>query len=142
MKRRSKHLIRANVRWDRFCESYSGLLKHVVGWYPSMHSRILIKLDDGRRLLYDYVNDSYVILDEDREYQDFEEDIFIKEFAQALDDKIFAKGLTYAEVARRIGVCPQAISAYVKGKAFPSMFNLVKLANVLGCSVAELVDYH
>ena len=137
-----RHRLRLDAIWNRFCDTYPGLLKKVDEWYPSMNRRILVKLNDGRRLLYDYNTDSYVILSTDKRYEDFEKDILKHEFGRVLDEKLFERDMSNAELGRRVGVTETAVGRYLKGKAIPTAYTLVKIANALGCSVAELIDYH
>lgn len=134
--------LRLDAVWNRFCDTYPGLLKKVDEWYPSMNRRILVKLNDGRRLLYDYKTNSYDILSTDKRYEDFEKDILKHEFGRALDEKLFECDMSNAELGRRVGVTATAVGDYLKGKAVPTVYTLVKIANALGCSVAELIDYH
>ena len=134
--------LRLDAVWNRFCDTYPGLLKKVDEWYPSMNRRILVKLNDGRRLLYDYKTNSYDILSTDKRYEDFEKDILKHEFGRVLDEKLFECDMSNAELGRRVGVTATAVGDYLKGKAVPTVYTLVKIANALGCSVAELIDYH
>jgi transcriptional regulator with XRE-family HTH domain len=48
-----------------------------------------------------------------------------------LDDLIETAGLPKAEVARRLGVSPQAVTNWTSGLARPSKANLVQLEEVL-----------
>lgn len=49
-------------------------------------------------------------------------------------------GMTGAEVARRIGVSKQAYYNYERGLRQAGYENLLKIAEVLGCSVDALLD--
>lgn len=50
------------------------------------------------------------------------------------------QGLTQEELARRVGVSPPAVSKWERGLAFPSMGKVVKLAEVFGVTVNEVVS--
>lgn len=47
-------------------------------------------------------------------------------------------GLSRREVARRVGVNPEAVDAWESGKCWPTGYNLPKLAAALGISIEEL----
>lgn len=50
-----------------------------------------------------------------------------------------AKGMTASELARKIGVTRQSISAYEKGIQFP-IGHIEKIAEVLGVTTTDLVE--
>lgn len=62
-------------------------------------------------------------------------------FADNLRDKIIAYGATQAEFAEDCGLAKSTISRYLKGQAVPSIFALVNMSYVLGCSIDELADF-
>lgn len=47
---------------------------------------------------------------------------------------------TVLEVAHFLGVSPQAIYQWERGESKPSASNLVKLANLYGCSAGKLLE--
>lgn len=50
-----------------------------------------------------------------------------------------AAGMRQYELAARMGVKQASVSAWESGKAMPSAENLLKLADVLGCTVDALL---
>lgn len=50
-----------------------------------------------------------------------------------------AAGLRQYELAERMGVKQASVSAWESGLAMPSAANLVKLADILDCTVDELL---
>lgn len=50
-----------------------------------------------------------------------------------------AAGLRQYELANRIGVKQASVSAWESGAAMPSAANLIKLADILDCTVDELL---
>lgn len=46
--------------------------------------------------------------------------------------------LTLAQLGERLGVSAQAVAKWEHGSAWPSAFYLPQLAEVLGCSIADL----
>lgn len=50
-----------------------------------------------------------------------------------------AAGLRQYELAERMGVKQASVSAWESGQAMPSAANLLKLADILDCTVDELL---
>lgn len=50
-------------------------------------------------------------------------------------------GMTQKELAEKIGKTPQAISAWEVGRNEPNMDDANQLANVFGCSVADIMGW-
>lgn len=62
-------------------------------------------------------------------------------FADNLRDKIIEYGATQAEFADDCGLAKSTVSRYLKGQTIPSIFALVNMSHVLGCSIDELADF-
>ena len=50
-----------------------------------------------------------------------------------------ARGMSQVELAKRIGVGQSAVSMWETGNAMPRAGKLKEIAEVLGCSVGELI---
>ena len=61
------------------------------------------------------------------------------DIGRALARLISEKGITAAELSRRSGLTPGAISSYKSGRILPTIDALQKLAGALGCRVYEIV---
>ena len=48
-------------------------------------------------------------------------------------------GMSQAELAKRVGVERSAVAKWESGKSLPQAAHLVKLAEIFGCSVDELL---
>lgn len=134
-------IVKTQDIWKRFSESFPRISKRVVEWYPSRAQRIVIFLDDGQKLLYDYNRNNYAIIPKDRKYTSIDNTMFKKLFVASLKKKIEEADISYSELARRVGISIQSVSAYARGCALPSMYTCVLIANALNCSVAELIDF-
>ena len=62
-------------------------------------------------------------------------------FADNLRDKILEYGATQAEFAEDCGLAKSTICRYLNGQTVPSIFALVNMSHVLGCSIDELADF-
>ena len=50
-----------------------------------------------------------------------------------------AKGLAQWQLAERVGVTQEAVAQWEKGKTSPLLNNLLKIADVLECTVDDLI---
>lgn len=64
---------------------------------------------------------------------------FYREIGQNLKDLLDEYGMTQRELAIRIGVSKQIISAYINGERKPTIENLANIAYVLECDINELI---
>ena len=48
------------------------------------------------------------------------------------------KNLNQTQIAKKIGVTPQAVSKWFSGKSFPSYKNLLKLQKTTGISLGQI----
>ena len=63
----------------------------------------------------------------------------MNDFAKLLYEKRKALGLTQQNVADRLNVTNKAVSKWEAGESFPETALLVPLADILGCSVDEML---
>ncbi len=62
-----------------------------------------------------------------------------------LEHYIKANGFAQRELAEMAGIMPTTLNNWMRNRAYPSPENLLKLAKVLGCEVADLTEketYH
>ena len=133
-------------KWDKALSkirsSYPHIWKRVLYWYPSKNDRIVLVMPYRERKLYDILKDTVYDISEDMNiFESFDEELLIYEFAKALKQILKDRGISQAELARRVGVSPQAVSKWVNRKGLPDVVMLVKISNALAVSVAELIDF-
>lgn len=66
---------------------------------------------------------------------------WIDEFAENLSCKLSEYGCTQREFAEDCGLAESTISRYLRGQAVPTIFALINMSHVLGCSIDELADF-
>jgi transcriptional regulator with XRE-family HTH domain len=59
--------------------------------------------------------------------------------ARLLELMLDRAGLTISEVARRLGVSPQAVRQYIHGRRRPSLLQVLKIAET--CGARLLIEY-
>lgn len=55
---------------------------------------------------------------------------YVQQFLRQYRFWFHKKGLSQAEIAERLGVDPTSVTAWARGKNFPSLFNLYRLVEV------------
>lgn len=133
-------------KWDKALNkirsSYPHIWKRVLYWYPSKNDRIVLVMPYRERKLYDISKDVVYDISEDMNvFESFDEELLTYEFSKALKQILKDRGISQAELARRVGVSPQAVSKWVNRKGLPDVVMLVKISNALAVSVAELIDF-
>ena len=63
----------------------------------------------------------------------------MKGITTAIREKIAAHGLSTAIVAKRLGICRQTFSRKLNGRVDFSLSELIRLAEILGTTVADLM---
>ena len=54
-------------------------------------------------------------------------------------DEIKQSGKNQSEIARELGVARSVINDYVCGQSVPTVFSLIKLCEVLGCTSTDIL---
>ena len=127
---------------ERMSVMFPSIYKRVVNWYPSDNSEIVVVLDDGVKMAYEGFDDTIrTIKSNTISYDYMNEADYRKKFSDAFRYQMRMSGIMQYELAERTGISVQTLSKYLKGTATPSTFNLIKIANVLGCPVSKLTYY-
>lgn len=69
-----------------------------------------------------------------------EEETAARAFGRRLRKTLRAKGVSNAELARRIKVSPNAVSAWTTGRSAPEYKHLIRIIQTLDASPAELLS--
>lgn len=115
---------------------------HIVKSEPFSSMQLLVELDDGSKVLYDYAENSFRYI---QPYPtDNEEEIekrWRQEFALRLRSKMYEKAMGQEELSNITGISRTMISHYITGKYIPNIYNTSKLAKAFGCTVDELLRF-
>ena len=68
-------------------------------------------------------------------------DAVTAEFIATLKERRLSAGLTQKSLAYVIGVNVTSVSDYERGRAMPSLRNLIRLASVLGYDLSDSINY-
>ena len=69
-----------------------------------------------------------------------EEEIFTKNFAHLLREKMWDKGLKVKDVASSAGFSSQSVSRYLTGERMPTLYSAKKLADAVGCKLDDFLE--
>lgn len=129
--------------YNRFFEKNRKIAYDVDDWYL---------IGDGVLVLHTRFGDTYtyddkkrkvvrVMKEEDKVLGVMTEEDWRKEFALVLRDKMRKRGMKGYMLANETGLSRIAISKYVNATRTPSSYNLVLIADALGCLVSELTYF-
>ena len=114
---------------------YPFISEKVTEYREYSNTELLVKLDDGRSVIYDDFDGTirYLITDED-----VTEEQFKKEVSVRISRLLLKKGMTQCDLAEASGLSQSTISSYITRRQVPSAYNLYKIARALECSVEDL----
>lgn len=131
--------------FNEFKKTYPSMSKNVSNWYPTGHLEITVKLNDGTKLIFDYLTGKsqvipceQVIVERKRAMDEYE---WREEFSSRLFDILDEVGMTQKELAEAADIDERTIRLYKHGDRTPSAYIVHKIAMALGCNPSELVDF-
>lgn len=132
------------VMFEDFREQFPSIAKNVVDCYPCGRLEIVMWLNDGSKVLYNYTSKTMRTMkcrDRGEESSYSSEEEWKADFATVLSRKMRAKNMTQKELAELTGVSSMLISKYMNGKSSPGVYNLMKIAEALECFPTELISF-
>ena len=131
-----------DVIFERMSQMFPSIHKRVVDWYPGGRREIVVILDDGTKMMYESFDDTIrTIKSSAISSEVIDETAYRKKFSDALRYQMRISGIMQYELSEQTGISVQTLSKYLKGIGTPSAYNLIRIANVLGCPVSSLTDY-
>ena len=129
--------------YNRFLEKHKRIGYSVIDWYYIGNSTLVLHTKHGDTYTYDDKKRKVVrvMKEEDKVLGVMTEEDWRKEFALVLRDKMRKKGIKGYMLADKTGLSRIAISKYVNATRTPSSYNLVLIADALGCLVSELTYF-
>ena len=116
---------------------HRSLAAQMVRSHETKFGEIIVELEDGRRVLYNDMEQSVRFLPDDS--RTITEDELNAEFAHRLRYIMRIRRTTQVDLSEDTGIAQPVISRYVSGKSLPSMYNLHKLARALDCAIDDLM---
>lgn len=129
--------------YNRFLEKHKRIGYGVIDWYYIGNGTLVLHTKYGDTYTYDDKKKKVVkvMKEEDKVLGVMTEEDWRKEFALVLRDKMRKNGMKGYMLADKTGLSRIAISKYVNATRTPSSYNLVLIADALGCLVSELTYF-
>lgn len=129
-----------NYMFEDFARYDPESAKKAVKWYEFERLEIMIELNDGSKILYDFSDKVIRYLGRgDRE--DLDEEHWRMEFAKRLYKRMLYRGINQQALSEKSGISMHTISKYMNGYSTPSFYNADRLAKALGCTVLDLLHF-
>lgn len=129
--------------YNRFFESNRKIAYDVDDWYSIGNDTLVLHTRFGDTYTYEDKKKKItrVLKPEDKVLGVMTEEDWRKEFLIVLRNKMKKKGIKGYMLADKTGLSRIAISKYVNATRTPSSYNLVLIADALGCLVSELTYF-
>lgn len=136
--------IKYEDRWQSifkdFEAHYERLASRVVEMYPVGRKIVVFILDDGNEVRYNFYNKNIRFIAGKRKKRELEDETELRNiFMQRLNDKMYLRGYTLERLSDATGISVVTLYKYTNGKSTPSIYNIKRLANVLDCTVEDLM---
>lgn len=119
---------------------FPGIAKDTVKCYPMGRHEILFVTKNNDQYIYYTMLHSVKKLRNVRD-EDLSEEDWRVNFSMGLQFKMMSIGMTQRDLAERTGITTLSIHNYVTGKSLPSIYYAERIAEALGCSIAELTRF-
>ena len=128
--------------YEEFKGLYSGLVNDVKNYRPVSNVGIRLTMQNGSQFDFDKMSKSIrrVIDPEDINLDNITDEMCRKSFSSNLARLMAKNGYNQQTLADYTGISKGAINSYARGTNTPSLTNARKIAYVLNCSIAELID--
>lgn len=113
---------------------YPDIAKNAAEIVDLGNLQLLITMPDGRKLLYDHIEDRIRALPQS---YDMDDDECKREFGLRLQRVMMIKGFNQTRLAEATGINQNLISGYIRGTINPSFTKVDQIAKALNCSVDE-----
>lgn len=128
--------------YELFTQYHKDMAPNVVDYRPRGDLGIRVTLRSGDRYDFDIISKGVRKARDNYELKKDEitDDLCRSSFAYHLTDMMGVRGFTQQTLAEYTGISKGSINAYINKTKTPSITNLRKIAYVLDCSIAELMD--
>ena len=134
--------------FERFKRHFPSEKDNIADWYPSTRNEIVVRFKNGEAMYFSGNQDRFGYINkwdvnEDGEYSRHElsdEELRYK-FSFKLRRLMQSRYMNQTELSKATGISAISISHYMNGRTLPDYKNLLRIANVLTCSVSELMYF-
>lgn len=115
--------------------NFPRIAEEAEDWYKESGFELVVKLSDGKVIMYDDLNGCIRNLPCDD--MNMSEEECKREFGIRLRRLMYIKGVTQEDISRETGIAQTTLSRYITGENVPSFYKVDKIAKALKCSVDE-----
>lgn len=128
---------------DDFKKYFPVIDKHAKTYEVKPHGLMIVKMDDDDILLFNQNDKSIRTFKEgySSSLYDVDEEIMKIYFSSKLNSLLELRGMNRKDLADITGISSTSICQYTAGISTPNLFNARKIANALGVSVNDLIDF-
>lgn len=128
---------------DDFKKYFPMVDRHAETYEVKPHGLMIVKMDDDDILLFNQNDKSIRTFKEgySSSLYDVDEEIMKIYFSSKLNSLLELKGMNKKDLADITGISSTSICQYIGGISTPNLFNARKIANALGVSVNDLIDF-
>lgn len=128
---------------DDFKKYFPIIDKHAKTYEVKPHGLMIVKMDDDDILLFNQNDKSIRTFKEgySSPLYDVDEEIMKIYFSSKLNSLLELKNMNRKDLADITGISSTSICQYTAGISTPNLFNARKIANALGVSVNDLIDF-
>lgn len=134
-------MTKENLNWDHiyaeFRDKNPELAKEIVDYRPHKQFVIYMYTQDGSIIEYSYLTKRFKFL----RNVNYEEISWRIKFGLILDKKMHNAGYTKSAMCEMIGVSRPTLNRYLDYEATPSAYVIMKLADMFGCDVKDLIEF-
>lgn len=130
--------------FEEFLHICPHVIDEIVDWWDGQDEfEIIAVKQDGYAYLYDAIEKGYRYSSsvEGLKERPSNEEEWRNAFARRLYRTICIRGLSQDDVAWKAGISTCMMSRYVNGQSTPTAYKLMNIADVLDCTVDELIYF-
>lgn len=124
-----------------FASKYPQYHNNAVSWESYGISRIIVKLNNGKTLLYDDFEKRLRLIKPFKTSSELTEDEWKRCFIYFLEDAKWRAHKTQLEIAFDIGMTEVMVNRYFTGKSIPNAMKLQQIAESLKCDINDILPH-
>lgn len=127
--------------FDNFSFYFPYPAEKAIRWEEYDSFELMIYLNDGSSILYDDWDNSIRSLPANQSETKMSEEQWRLGFSRRLLKRMRVCGFNQEMLAKELGVSTATISYYLNGKRVPNLYRAEKLAEILHCTVEDLLHF-
>lgn len=123
--------------FDKYVRMYPSFAEMTVNWFNIGLDEINVMLTDGTSIIYDSVENILIFPNRGED----DKEAWTREFGRRLKKRLSLRGISQTQVANYCKVSQPTVSKWLSGKSVPDAYMLTVLADLIGCSTDDLMEY-